>query len=227
MINLILSLFLMMVGLQASAQTATATIAPAATEIAVVAPTANDAAVASDIPAAATGGSSADQAIPAAASIKQMKETEIPVNLEATKKSAGTESPVLKFVLSFAIIGVLGCAAYFFIRKYRFQNPRAQATQIKVLTQHYLGPKKSLAIVRVAGESVLIGITDHNITMIKSLSLLDEDIPEEAPKEFQSVFAKKNASARFSEDPENKDEFSISGIKDIVSGKLKNMRSLE
>jgi flagellar protein FliO/FliZ len=215
----------MMIGFQASAETATTTAVPAAAEIAVVAPSADTAVIASD--AGATGGSSVESAIPATASIKQMKETEIPVNLEATKKAAENENPILKFVLSFAIIGVLGCAAYFFIRKYRFQNPRAQATQIKVLTQHYLGPKKSLAIVRVAGESVLIGITDHNITMIKSLSLLDEDIPEEAPKEFQSVFAKKNASARFAEDPENKDEFSISGIKDIVSGKLKNMRSLE
>jgi flagellar protein FliO/FliZ len=187
-----------------------------------------------------TGSTVATDAMTAEAGhpMKELKETEIPVTLEPTKKTAGSETPIFKFLMSFGIVGVLGCAAYFFLRKYKFQNPRSQATQIKVLTQHYLGPKKSLAIVRVAGESVLIGITDHNISMIKSLALLDEDIPEEAPpKEFHSIFAKKtapiaaaaaaSAAASFSEDPESRDDFSISGIKDIVSGKLKNMRSLE
>jgi flagellar protein FliO/FliZ len=159
---------------------------------------------------------------------KDTKETDIPVNLEAPKKAAGPETPIFKFILSFGIIGVMGCAAYFLLRKYKFKNDsRDQAMQIKVLTQHYLGPKKSLAIVRVAGESILIGVTDHNISMIKSLSLLDEDIPEETPKEFHSVFNRKTTEPSFAAEAESKDEFSISGIRDIVSGKLKNMRNLE
>ncbi len=219
--NKFLLLCTLMIGLQLKAETtataaATETANPP-TEIAVTVPAASDATAAT-----------AQMAAPA--SVKELKETEIPVQLEATKKSESADSPIVKFVLSFAIIGILGAAAYFLLRKYKFKNPQAQAAQIKVLTQHYLGPKKSLAIVRVAGESVLIGITDHNISMIKSLSLLDEDIPEESPKEFQSVFAKKTAAPQFAienEPAENRDEFSISGIKDIVSGKLKNMRSLE
>jgi len=175
--------------------------------------------------------SSAADSIKVETATQSLKETEIPVHLEPVKKAASSENSIFKFVLTFGIIGVLGCAAFFLIRKYRFKNPQSQATQIKVLSQHYLGPKKSLAIVRVAGESVLIGITDHNISMIKSLSLLDEDIPEEAPQEFQSIFAKKTKAHQVavsaSEEAESKDEFSISGIKDFVSVKLKNMRSLE
>lgn len=210
----------LMIGFQVQAEVA-------ATDPAAAFPQAEIAVVA---PAAAT----AQDAV-AAVPMKELKESEIPVNLESTKKAESNEHPVFKILLSFGIIGILGCAAYFLIRKYRFQNPRSQATQIKVLTQHYLGPKKSLAIVRVAGESVLIGITDHNISMIKSLALLDEDIPEDSPKEFHAVFAKKTAAqsptasqtAPFADDGDGKDEFSISGIKDIVSGKLKNMRSLE
>jgi len=212
----ILALSILMIGFQVHAETATAVEAASPqAEIGVVVPTMENEASAT-VPSVST-----------AIGIKELKETEIPVNLEPTKKTAGTESPMLKFLLSFGIIGVLGCAAYFLIRKYRFKNPQSQATQIKVLTQHYLGPKKSLAIVRVAGESVLIGITDHNISMIKSLSLLDEDIPEESPKEFQTVFNKKTAAANFAEDSEAKDDFSVLGIKDIVSKKMKNMRSLE
>lgn len=174
-------------------------------------------------------------------------EEEIPVSLEPPKKAAANESSVLKFGLAFGIIGIVGCASFLFLRKYKFQNTKTDKMQIKLLTQHYLGPKKSLAIIRVAGESVLIGITDHNINLIKSLSLLDEEIPEEvnAPSaaRFDSVFNKVDAqnpqekdsaaTFRISEAPikrpagdESEDEFAISGIRDLVSGKLKNMRNI-
>lgn len=165
--------------------------------------------------------------------IKNLKETDIPVQLDTAKKADSHESPFFRILLSFIVVGILGCASFFLLRKYRFSNnSQSQATQIKVLSQHYLGPKKSLAIVRVAGESVLIGITDQNISMIKSLSLLDEDIPEDTPKEFQTVFNRKTkAQDDFDEEQsaptEARDEFSISGIKDFVSVKLKNMRSFE
>lgn len=178
-----------------------------------------------EMPAAAT-----TEPVTAAAApedTKNLKETEIPVQLETAKKAGAPESTLLRFLMSFGIIAVLGGAAYFLIRKYRYSNPKAEATQIKILSQHYLGPKKSLAIVRVAGESILIGVTDHNISMIKSLSLLDEDIPEEVPKDFTSVFAKKTRAEAPVEDPENRDEFAISGIRDFVSKRMKNMRSLE
>lgn len=161
--------------------------------------------------------------------IKNLKETEIPVQMETVKKGDSHESPFLRIFISLGVIGILGGGAFHFLRKYRYSNdPKSQAAQIKIITQHYLGPKKSLAIVRVAGESVLIGVTEQNITMIKSLSLLDEDVPEETPKEFHSVFSKEiGAHAPAAESAENKDDFSISGIKDFVSLKLKNMRSFE
>ena len=169
---------------------------------------------------------------PSAESTKAVvAESEIPVNLDSAKKSAPTENPLMKIMMTLSVVGVLGCAAYFFIRKYMKSNVgKSQANQIKILTQHYLGPKKSLAIIRVAGESILIGITDQNISLIKELSLLDEDIPETAPKNFGSVLNQRKV-ADFIEDgdrdEENRDEFSISGIKDFVSSKLKNMRTLE
>lgn len=212
--------FVLLVCLQVKAEEATVVAAnnPPA-ELTVTAPAAS---ATSDSSTSTSISTSADEAT------KNLKETEIPVHLESTKKAAASESPVLKVILSFSIVGVMGCAAFFLLRKYKFANPKSQATQIKVLSQHYLGPKKSLAIVRVAGESVLIGITDHNISMIKSLSLLDEDIPEETPNDFTTIFSKKTkVTEALNDDPENRDDFSISGIKDFVSTKLKNMRSLE
>ncbi len=159
-----------------------------------------------------------------------IRESEIPVSLETAKKTTGNENPFLKIMITFGILGILGCGAYFLIKKYaRSGASPSQANQVKVLSQHYLGPKKSLAIIRVAGESILIGITDHNISLIKELSLLDDEIPEKTPKNFRSVFnlANTTTAAPVIKDEDGLDEFSISGIKDFVSTKLKNMRTLE
>jgi flagellar protein FliO/FliZ len=163
------------------------------------------------------------------ASIKTTPETQIPVNLDAAKKSGAGENPLYKVLAAIGILGMMACGAYFFIRKYKHTaGKQSQATQIKILTQHYLGPKKSLAIIRVAEESILVGITDQNINLIKSLSLLDEEIPEETPKSFGKVFSKtQNLTAAAEAQEASEDDFAISGIKDFVSSKLKNMRSLE
>ena len=60
-------------------------------------------------------------------------------------------------------------------------------TKIQVLSTHYLGPKKSLSIVQVAGESLLLGVTDQNINMIKTLSLIDDEVPATTPNNFENV----------------------------------------
>lgn len=169
--------------------------------------------------------------------IDNRKESEIPLNLEA-KKNAGAEgSSFFRILLSLSVLGVVGTGAYIFLRKYSVPKALKHQTQIKVLQQHYLGPKKSLAIVRVAGESILIGVTDHNISMIKSLSLLDDEVPEETPMNFESTmenFDDEEAPAKPTKmkktaatDLDADEEFAISGIKDIVSKRLKGMRSFQ
>lgn len=169
-------------------------------------------------------------------SILTKEEKDISVNLETAKKADTDSNSIFKFILTVSMLGVMAAGGYFLIqKKTRTSGVQKQATQIKVLSQHYLGPKKSLAIVRVAGESVLIGITDQNISMIKSLSLLDEDIPEETPNAFSPVLNKINKTDAFKENmiasntsvEASEDDFSVSGIKDFVSSKLKNMRTLE
>jgi flagellar protein FliO/FliZ len=158
-----------------------------------------------------------------------VNESEIPVTLEAVKKTDATENPFMKMGITFAVISILAGGAFFLIKKYSFSNAgKNQNNQIKIITQHYLGPRKSIAMIRVAGESMLVGITDTNISLIKTLSLLDEDIPNETPSQFSRVFsqtANQNIQAAGSIEPA--EDFSITGIKDFVTSKLKNMRSLE
>jgi flagellar protein FliO/FliZ len=196
---------------------------------------------ASEEGAAVTAGVTEATATTAVPKIDNRKESEIPLNLENKKKASEDSSSLFRIVMSLAVLGVVGTGAFIFLRKYSVPKAAKHQTQIKVLQQHYLGPKKSLAIVRVAGESILIGITDNNINMIKSLSLLDDEVPEEAPQSFGKVLGSKGASfddeeqeeeapvrrRAKSKDLDSDEEFAISGIKDIVSKRLKGMRSFQ
>ncbi|MGZ3775934.1 MAG: flagellar biosynthetic protein FliO [Pseudobdellovibrionaceae bacterium] len=192
----------------------------------------------------AVGSQENTLAKPETVAIRETKaESEIPLNLEAPKKSSSEEGGLFRILFTLSMLGLIGTGAFFFLRKYSVPKERKHQTQIKVLQQHYLGPKKSLAIVRVAGESILIGVTDHNISMIKSLSLLDDEVPEDAPKSFDKVLGKDNWNSKIEfeseetkEDSRSKkhskeldadEEFAISGVKDIVSKRLKGMRSIQ
>lgn len=155
------------------------------------------------------------------------KESDIPLNLEAPKKASEDGSPFFKMLLAFSMMGVVGFGAYFFVRKYSKNNFAINKhNQIKVLTQHFLGPKKSLAIIRVAGESILIGVTEQNINMIKSLSLLDDEVPDMTPAEFSGLVEEEDKTENRTGIEDEDDEFSIRGIKEVVSKRLKGMRSL-
>ena len=165
-------------------------------------------------------------------------EEQTPLNINVVKKASEAPPASTRILLTGVIISAMLGAAYFFVRKYKTSNTINKSNmQIKVLTQHYLGPKKSLAIIHVAGESILVGITDSNISMIKSLSLIDDEVPITTPKTFADAMmkpaAKSGASALMNgntaselNDNELEEEFSFAGLKDSVSKKLKSMRSI-
>lgn len=155
---------------------------------------------------------------------KDLPESQIPLKAAVVKKDVSQGSSSFGAIMGGVIVSIMAAAGFIFLKKYSFKNIKNPHTEIKILTQHHLGPKKSLAIIRVAGESVLIGITDQNINLIKSLSLLDEDIPEETPSQFNSVISAKMTAHRSTEAIE---EVSFNGIKDRVTSTLKNMRSFE
>ncbi|MEQ1722417.1 MAG: flagellar biosynthetic protein FliO [Pseudobdellovibrio sp.] len=154
----------------------------------------------------------------------KLAEDQIPLLIEAEKKTVDNGSTTSKALASGLIIIALLATTYYFVRKYKTSNTINKSNmQIKVLTQHYLGPKKSLAIIHVAGESILVGITDSNISMIKSLSLIDDEVPAETPKNFADTMNQKAAEAQPMVD-ELDEEFSFAGVTDTVSKKIKSMR---
>jgi len=163
--------------------------------------------------------------------VEALTEDQIPLKIESSAKAADNQSQAGKLVLTLAVlVGMLG-TAFYFIRKYSFSNKVSKSNlNIKILTQHHLGPKKTLAVVRVAGESILIGVTDHNISMIKSLSLIDDEIPlESGPEDFaQALNGQPSAAASHEMNSDLiEDDFSFSGIKTSVTQKLKSMRNFQ
>lgn len=170
-----------------------------------------------------TETATAEATAPTAEPMK-LAEEQIPLSITTEKKMAEAGSPATKALTSGLIVIVLLGTTYYYVRRYKTSNTINKSNmQIKVLTQHYLGPKKSLAIIHVAGESMLVGITDTNISMIKSLSLIDDEVPADLPKSFSETMTKQAAPAPVADELD--EEFSFAGVTDSVSKKIKSMRS--
>jgi flagellar protein FliO/FliZ len=155
-------------------------------------------------------------------------EDSIPVfkkSAEAKAKAiGGREVTFITLAIGFTLLS----GGFILMRRWvRKKVGKGAPLQIKIIGQHYLGPKKSLAVVRVAGESILIGITDHNISCIKALSLLDEELPAPDEKIQFSESLKKHSDDSFAEDEgENFSIAALTEIKDRVSSKLRELKEL-
>lgn len=113
-------------------------------------------------------------------------EENIPVLTASTAnrehKSGGTTSRLLMSLgLILTLAFAIGYGAKYWTRK---RLGHQDQTKIQILSQFHLGPKKSLVIVQVAGESLLLGMTDQSINLIKPLALIDDEIPTTSPSHF-------------------------------------------
>ena len=137
-----------------------------------------------------------------------------------------TSSPsVVKIATSLVLIISLMLMVFFIIYKFRSKNNlNNKGVGIKVLANHYIGSKKNLMVVQVAEESFLIGVTDNNINLIKSLSLLTED-----KSSFTTSVASSMKNTPLSNKTVNKSgiiESDIVNIKDKIAARLKDMKPL-
>ncbi len=175
-------------------------------------------------------------AVPATLASETRAESEIPLKIAETTNAAAQTGQSGKLILTLLVLVGMFAAAYYLIKKYAYSNKINKSNmQIKVLSQHHLGAKKSLAIIRVAGESILIGVTDQNISMIKSLALIDDEIPAEVSQkafatnltDLEATDSDQLSSMAQMNGQEIEDEFSFSGLKTNVSKKLKSMRTFQ
>ncbi len=59
-----------------------------------------------------------------------------------------------------------------FIQKFSGQK-KSKGPSIEVIANHYLGPKKSIAVVKIKDKTLILGITDESINLITQMNELD------------------------------------------------------
>ncbi len=174
------------------------------------------------------------------AASETLKESEVPVQFDAVKEKANEKGSMSRILISLGVVFSLMGGAIFALKTWsKKRSVQTSGMSIRVLTQHHLGPKKSIAIIQVAGESILVGITDHNISMLKTLALIDDEIPTDQPNKFDDALynyeeEEGEIGKHFSRNKEKEevepDDFALRGIseiRDVVSKRLKGMRQIE
>lgn len=142
------------------------------------------------------------------------------------KDSQDSSQLIWRYYMGLGVVGALALAGFALVKKTRQILPRKAAPyKMKVINHLSLGPKKNLTIIEVAGEHILLGVTDHQVSLIKSLSILEDDLAESGLKNFDQVsqtIDEKNSEDKFKDLTE--EEFSISAVKSIVQKKMKDLR---
>ena len=116
------------------------------------------------------------------------KEDQIPAFREAHAKTEKPQSMWGRLAMSLVVVAAVAGGLVFATRRWaKAKNTVNGASRVKINHQLHLGPKKSLALIEVAGEHLLIGVTDHNINLIKTLSIINDEIPERVPQNFDEV----------------------------------------
>lgn len=104
-------------------------------------------------------------------------ESEIPVFTKSEKLTKSEGSLMWRMIGSLALVAVVGGAMLYATRRWSTKrNKGGEKARIEMLHQYHMGPRKTLALIRVAGEVMLIGCTDHNINMLKPVTLIDDEL---------------------------------------------------
>ena len=110
---------------------------------------------------------------------------DLPVAVAEAAPPKSTGSVIWRLLASVGVLAAAGLGLHYASRRFtRGKNVGGTESRIEMMHQYHLGPRKSLALVRVAGETMLVGITDHNINMLKSITLIDDDMAATMNQDF-------------------------------------------
>ncbi len=149
-------------------------------------------------------------------------------------------NPLLSFWKVFLLAGVIAFFAWV-MKKNRFKiNNTVQKIAkkkfgkdtklVEVLTTHYLGPNKSIAVIRVTGKLFVIGITNESINLITQIHE-DDEVFSEVDQSVGAVSgtgtgAVADRSSGFSHVLSSESQKPVSNVKAQIRSKLEGMKSL-
>ena len=134
-----------------------------------------------------------------------IKESEIPVQLTAATKTKDTSGIFWRLAASMGFLAVVAAVLYFATRRWaRPRDSKPKGARIEMMHQFHMGPRRSIALIRVAGETLLVGVTDHNINMLKPVTLIDDELEGLMKKDFNNFL---------------EDEFSIEDVRSALDAR--------
>jgi len=77
-----------------------------------------------------------------------------------------------KMLAALAVVIAMMIGAMYFIKKYFYQSPAAagESALIHVISSCHLGPKNSILLVEVLGQAMLLGVTDHQMSILATIT---------------------------------------------------------
>lgn len=147
----------------------------------------------------------------------EISEDKILLNAAAEKPTETQGlSPINKMMLTVFGLIFMALLCFGIVQKMARKKGHSEiGKNIKILTQKPIGPKKNLMLIRVAGETILLGVTDQNINHIKTLSLMDDELPQYTEPKFKNQLKEKIEQTRISDEVEEVDGFSVSRLDDV------------
>ena len=132
----------------------------------------------------------------------ETKESEIPVQLTAIAKPKEPTNIMWRLAASFGFLSIVAGVLYYATRRWtKPKEAQAKGARIEMLHQYHMGPRRSVALIRVAGETILIGVTDQAVNMLKPVTLIDDEIEGLMKKDFNNFL---------------EDEFSIEDVRSAL-----------
>lgn len=87
-------------------------------------------------------------------------------------KSADVASSGFKMIMTLSLVLGLIFILFFGFKKYVLKNTifGGSGRQVKVVSTNYLAPKKNISLVEIAGEILVLGISDQNISLLTKIN---------------------------------------------------------
>jgi flagellar protein FliO/FliZ len=135
-----------------------------------------------------------------------VSESDIPLSFAAKSSGKDSSNYIWRMLASIAVLAVVFLAAVFATKRWgRKKDKGGNKARIEIMHQLHLGPRKSMALIRVSGEAMLVGITDHNINMIKPVTLIDDELEGILNKDFNNFLG---------------DEFSVEDVRSALGARV-------
>jgi flagellar biosynthetic protein FliO len=116
-------------------------------------------------------------------------------NVFASEKNLAPDffSMVIRMVSVLAFILAVLLVALYFVKKIDGNKRMFLGTPkcMEIVERLYLGPKKSIALLKIGKEFMLIGLSSNHITFLSKIDIsqgLDNDHPKNKPTGFQGFF---------------------------------------